>query len=372
MVFSKTNSRKNMKELTATKPSEIVAILRMDEPNVYFHLKPISMSRKVSFLRIVRPLPPIKRGIIEKSVYHEIRGKTILQRLWRVYRKAARLGMRPEVKAFVSFYAFPYGLIAFLAGIRTGKPVHIGFVGCDWYRNCHAWYGRLLDLFFKKAKLLTVTGPKMKEKMVARHYPAERIFHLPHAIDVEAYVDKPPEKRKYDSIFVGHLIPLKRVDLIISAIDLVKKTHSHVSLCIVGDGPLRSVLESQVLKLGLEKNVSFVGFQPQPAKWFCDARILVIASDREGFPFAFVEGMAAGAVPVSTNVGTIADSIDNGITGLLVPPGDSKALAESILRLMGEEQLYNRMRTAVLAKREEFRFENVSRMWSKWITMMCE
>lgn len=361
----------NLKERAMSKSVEVIAIMRMGEANVYFHLKPIAMSPKVSLLRVIRPFPPIQRGTIEKSIYYEVHGRTIFQRLWRIYRQAVRLGMHPEVKLFVSFFAFPYGLIALLAGLRTGKPVHIGFVGSDWYRYCRAWYGRLLDFFFRRAKLLTVTGTKMKQEMVARHYSPQNIFHLPHAIDVEEYVVTSPDKRKYDCIFVGHLVPLKRVDLIISAINLVKKIHTHVSLCIVGDGPLRLTLEAQVLKMGLQHNIFFAGFQPRPAKWFSEARIVIIASDREGLPFALVEGMAAGAVPVCTDVGTIPNFIDNEKTGLLVPPGDTKALAASTIRLMEDKQLYSRMQSAVLAKREEFRFENVATMWSKWISMMC-
>ncbi len=361
----------NMEESTMDRQAEVVAVMRMGEANTYYHLKPISMCPNVSSLHLVRPLPSIQRGEIKKLRYYEISGKTIIQRLWHVYQKAVKLGMRPQVKAFVSFYAFPYGFIAFLAGKRTGKPVHIGFVGSDWNRNCHAWYGHILDRLLRKARLITVPGPTMKKEMLARHYPPEKIFLLPHAIDVDEYIDVSPEKRKYDCIFVGYLLPVKRVDIIISAIGIVKRVYPQISLCIVGDGPLRSGLESQTKELRLEQNISFVGFQQQPARWFSDARIVLIASDMEGFPFTLVEGMVAGAVPVSTTVGTIPDFIEHGKTGLLVPPGDSNALAESIACLMDDKQLYDRIRDAVLEKRKEFRFENVANLWSNWITMMC-
>ena len=77
--------------------------------------------------------------------------------------------------------------------------------------------------------------------------------------------------------------------------------------------------------------------------------------------------MAAGAVPVSTNVGTISDFIENRKSGLLVSPGDAEALSNAILELINNDELYNRMREALLIMREEYRFEKVSDLWDHWI-----
>jgi glycosyltransferase involved in cell wall biosynthesis len=354
-----------------TKSIEVVAVLRMGDPNSFYHLKPIAMSEKVSLLHVIRPLPLNVRNKIEKSKYYEIQGATIFHRLWRVYRQAVRLGMRPKVRAFVSFYAFPYGFIALLAGMRTGKPVHIGFVGSDWHRILKSWYGSFLNIFIRRADLITVTGPKMKEEMVERNYPAKNIFHLPHAIDISRFSsDSAPEKRRYDCLFVGYLAALKRVDLIISAINILKPRYPDISVCIVGDGPERSLLESQTEKLGLKDNITFLGFQPEPAKWFSDARILLIVSDKEGLPFVLIEGMASGTVPICTSVGTIPDFIDYGKTGLLIRPGDYEELAHSIRLLMEDNNLYTAIRNNILDKKNDLGFQSVADRWTEWLSDM--
>jgi len=347
--------------------NELVAVMRMGQANAYYHLKPVVMSGIVDHLHIVRPLPPEIPGVISGSTYHEVKGKTIVTRLAKVFLKTLSLGMRREVKGFISFYAYPYGLIACLAGMLTRKPVHIGFVGDDWYGHSFAWYGPVLNAIFRRAALITVTGPKMKDEMVERHFPSHRIHHLPHAIDLDRYLDTPPKDRRYDCIYVGDLIPRKRVHDIIAAIHEVKKVKSDLRLLIVGDGPLRSGLESQAESLGLDGTITFAGFQSDPSKFFCDSKIVVISSYREGFPFTLVEGMAAGAVPVSTPVGTIPDIVIHGETGLLFPVGDVSGLAGCILKLLTDEALFGSLRSEVLVKRSEYGFERVAGLWAEWI-----
>ena len=351
--------------------SEIVAIIKMMDAHVYHFLEPVSMAANVSRVHIIRPKPAGKISETEKMKYYEVKGKNRLIQFVRVWLSAVRLGRRPDVTAFVSFFAFPYGLIALLAGWWTGKPVHVGFVGSDWYQYCRAWYGGLLNIFLRKSRLITVTGEEMKHEMVENKYKPHKIHLLPHAVSSASFADVPPDQRTFDCIFVGNLIARKRVDLIIEAVDRIKKNHhKDIKLCIVGDGPLRSKLEANVISRGLDKQVLFVGYQTDLTGFFSDARINLIASDMEGFPFVIVEGMAAGAVPVSTNVGTISDFIDHGKHGLLVPVGDSIALSDAIMELITDEALYNRIQKAILVLREEYRFEKVSALWSRWFEKM--
>jgi glycosyltransferase involved in cell wall biosynthesis len=346
---------------------ELVAVMRMGHANTYYHLKPVVMSRHVSHLHIVRPLPPLLPGEIENSTYHEVKAGNIVTRLAKVFMKSLLLGMRPEVRGFVSFYSFPYGLIACLAGMLTGKPVHIGFVGDDWYGHSYARYGGILNLVFRRAAMTTVTGPKMRDEMIGKGFDPGRIVHLPHAIDLERYVDTPPEERSYDCIYVGDLIERKQVGVIISAIHEAKKTLPGIRLMIVGDGPLRPVLEARASSLGLDGNVTFAGFQRDTSRFFSDARMVIIASNREGFPFTLVEGMAAGAVPISTPVGTIPDIIVHGRTGLLFEVADAAGLAGCIVRLASDRELYGAIRGEVMKQRDGYSFGHVAGLWTAWL-----
>jgi glycosyltransferase involved in cell wall biosynthesis len=350
------------------KRNEIVAVIKMMDAHVYHFLEPLSMASNVSMVHIVRPKPPGSVSETAKSKYHEIKGKNRFLQLIPITLSAIRLGRRPEVKAFVSFFAFPYGLIALFAGWLTGKPVHIGFVGSDWYKYCRSWYGGMLNIFLRKSELITVTGEAMKQELIRNNYMPRKIYLLPHAVSSASFANTPPDQRAFDCIFVGNLIRRKRVDLIIEAIDRIKKNHHEdIKLCIVGDGPLRSALEADVISRGLDKQVFFVGYQPELTSFFSNARINVMASDMEGLPFSIVEGVAAVAIPVSTNVGTIAEFIEHGKNGLLVPPGDAEALASAIFELITNKKSYHRMRESVLNLREEYRFEKVSGLWASWV-----
>ncbi len=349
---------------------EIVAIIRMGDSNVYYHLKPLAMSSNVSLVHIIRPRPPGSILLNDNFRYHEIQSKSKLVQFLKILMHSIRLARRPEVMAIVSFFAFPYGFFALLAGWWTGKPVHIGFVGSDWYRDCESWYGRFLNFFLRNAQLFTVTGNLMKKEMVSQNYPENIIFHLPHAIDISSFENIPPDKRKYDCIFVGNLIFRKRVDLIIAAIDQVKRNYPDIKVCIVGDGPLREELENDVRGRGLNQNIFFAGHQVKPNSFFSNAKINLIASDMEGFPFSIVEGIASGTVPISTNVGTISDIIEHEKNGLIITPGNSDALSENILKLIENPDLYMKLRQEVLSIRESFSFENTSILWEEWLKRM--
>jgi glycosyltransferase involved in cell wall biosynthesis len=87
----------------------------------------------------------------------------------------------------------------------------------------------------------------------------------------------------------------------------------------------------------------------------------------EGFPFVLVEGMCAGAIPISTTVGTITEFIRHGENGLLFPQGDSAALAQNMNRLLDEPELCEAIRLAIRPMREEYDYKTIAAHWSRWL-----
>lgn len=347
---------------------EIVAVLRMGQSNAFYHLAPIAQATGVERLWAVRPAQPGPRLRSEAAIdYRQARAHPAPARIWSTYREAVRLGRRPEVTGFVSFNAFPYGLVALAAGRRCGKPVHVGFVGSDWYRFGRSRVGPLLTRAWRHADLVTVTGEGLREDLVACGYDGGRIHILPHGVDVERFTVRPPDERRFDAVFVGMFNPVKRLDLLLEALARVRDAHPRYQLALVGDGPCRPEVERLVEELGLRSNVTFAGFRADPSAWFSDARATVITSDREGFPFALVEGMCAGSVPVATTVGGIGSLLRDGEDSLLVPPGRVAPLAQALARLVEDRPLYDRLHAAALSHREELRLERVSELWSEWV-----
>jgi glycosyltransferase involved in cell wall biosynthesis len=128
---------------------------------------------------------------------------------------------------------------------------------------------------------------------------------------------------------VGRMIAAKGVDTLLKAADILLKTGSFLFL-IAGDGPDREDFTSMADTLGLRQSVRFLGYRQDIPTLLKAADLFVLPSLSEGLPLSVLEAMAAKRAIVATRVGGIPDLVEDGITGLLVNPGDAVALAEAI------------------------------------------
>ncbi|MCL6554424.1 MAG: glycosyltransferase [Firmicutes bacterium] len=117
-------------------------------------------------------------------------------------------------------------------------------------------------------------------------------------------------------------------------------------LVLIGDGPLRAELEAFCGRAGLTDRVTFLGARDDVPAVLGAADLFVLASRWEGLPFAVLEAMCSGLPVVATRVGGIPEAVVDGETGLLVPPGDARALAEAIERLAADPRLRGQMGAA--------------------------
>lgn len=345
---------------------EIVCCVSLRDPTLYHHLMPLARQPQISRIWIVRHRK-IDRGDMPKARYILVPTRSKIWRFFRMIGICLQLARRKQVRAFVSFNPIPYGLFAFLAAKLYKKPIHFGFIGSDWNVHVKGRWGRFLLPFIRCADFITATGPNTQKEMTARDIPARKITILPHSIDLNRFTVGDPSTARYTAIFIGNLIHLKRVDLILQAFAQVIKSHPRARLCIVGDGPLAQPLKQQARKLDISQAVDFVGYVNDVRPYLADARMVIIASEHEGFPFALVEGICTGLVPVSTPVGTIPHMIADGENGLLFPAGDADALAQSILRLLNDEEFYQRLRNNSLQRRTEFAYDNAAAVWQRWL-----
>jgi glycosyltransferase involved in cell wall biosynthesis len=109
-----------------------------------------------------------------------------------------------------------------------------------------------------------------------------------------------------------------------------------LKLLLVGDGPLEEVLRRRAAALGLADRVCFLGVRRDLATVLAALDVFAIASLWEGLPLALVWAMGAGLPVVATTAGGIPEAVDEGQTGLLVPPGDATALAGALDRLLDD------------------------------------
>ncbi len=138
---------------------------------------------------------------------------------------------------------------------------------------------------------------------------------------------------------VGRLTPVKGHSHLLLAVRDLVQTWRHLRVLIVGKGKLEGVLKQEVVDLGLSENVIFTGHLEDVTGIWNLVDAFILPSLSEGMPLSLLEAMAAGVPPVATRVGGVVEAIEDGKTGLLVPPGDSQALAGSIRRLLEDRTL---------------------------------
>jgi len=152
-----------------------------------------------------------------------------------------------------------------------------------------------------------------------------------------------PENARLIAV-VSRLNPLKGIEYFLEAAALLAARFKDVFFPIVGDcdgiDPVyKAALKDQVSRLGLGRRVFFTGFRLDIGSILSDVLISVLPSLSEGLPNVLLESMAAGIPVVATKVGGNLEAVEEGVTGLLVPPRDPAALADAVGTLLGNPDL---------------------------------
>jgi len=147
---------------------------------------------------------------------------------------------------------------------------------------------------------------------------------------------------------IGRLIPVKNHSLFLEAAARLHRERPDVRFAIIGDGALRGTLEQQARLLGLADCVVFTGWLREMPAVYSDLNVLALSSWNEGTPVPIIEALASGCPVVATQVGGVAELLDNGAFGQLVPPGDAAALALAIGRALDETYNPQAARQAML------------------------
>ena len=142
-------------------------------------------------------------------------------------------------------------------------------------------------------------------------------------------------------IFVGRLSPEKGVNIIIQALSEVVKEINNIKLTIVGDGPRKAFLESEVEQYNLGNHIAFIGAVPEREVFDrmgeCD--MLVLSSFMEGIPMVLMEAMALELPVVAPRVAGIPELVIDNENGLLFDPANADQLSEKIIMLAKDSKL---------------------------------
>jgi glycosyltransferase involved in cell wall biosynthesis len=183
-------------------------------------------------------------------------------------------------------------------------------------------FPRLFGAIVRRARVVICVSAALGE--AARACGARDVRVIPNGVRIPASVV--PEAEPAEVLFAGRLSPEKGIEELVAAT-------AGMNLVVAGDGPLRHLVPN-----GL-------GFVPHDEleRLYDRAAVVVLPSYREGLPLCVIEAMAHGRPVVATNVGGIPELVEDGVTGLLVEPGDVNGLRAAVERLLADPRLRRRM-----------------------------
>ncbi len=192
------------------------------------------------------------------------------------------------------------------------------------------WFARWV---LRRATLVVAASNFLADQ--ARSLGAHEVRVIPSGVELPEAVGEPEEPPHV--LYVGRLSPEKGVLELLEACE-------GLPLVVVGDGPLRAQVPGAV------------GFVPpgELGPWYERAAVVAAPSRREGYGVAAREAMAWGRPVVASAVGGLTDAVEDGVTGLLVPPGDVAALRAAIERLLGDVELRRRLGATARARAPRF------------------
>ena len=172
--------------------------------------------------------------------------------------------------------------------------------------------------------------------------------------------------RKNQIITVGRCVYEKGQHYLIEAFSKIKA--DDWTLVIVGDGPKRKELETQVLELGLTERVVFTGFQKNVDYYMSESKIFAFTSSSEGFPNALGEAMKAGLVPIAYDcVAGPSDLIEDQAHGFLVPLHQKELFKENLAKLMNSEILRKNLGDQAKIDMEKYTLEKIGNLYYNFI-----
>lgn len=233
-----------------------------------------------------------------------------------------------------------------LAGVPAIISSRRDLAHFDWYEGKRrVWLRRIQNL----SNIVLANATPIRDALVAEDgFAPDKLRVIHNGVDTEKFQrGKRDRERLIPGAAEGTLVVLvgnmhgdvKGHPWLIAAAPAVVREFPKTRFIFAGDGESRAPLEQQVAGLGLQQSFAFLGRRDDIPDVLASCDIAVLPSKAEGLPNAVLEYMAAGLPTIASRVGGNAELVEDGVTGLLVPPQDSAALANALLRLLRDPQL---------------------------------
>ena len=196
----------------------------------------------------------------------------------------------------------------------------------------------------------------IRRVLVGQGVPEAEVHCVHSAIEPGAY-QRPCDREAFRILFglppgvpvvgmAAQFIARKGHRVLLAALPAVLREHPDVRFLLLGEGPLKGEVEGQIHRAGLEGSVLLPGYRPDLPDFLACLDVLVHPATMEGLGVILLQAGAAGVPVVASSVGGIPEAVGDGETGILVPPGDSSALADALLSLLSDPERRRRMAKA--------------------------
>ncbi|WP_208560219.1 glycosyltransferase [Marinilactibacillus kalidii] len=208
---------------------------------------------------------------------------------------------------------------------------------------------KINSIFFRFFNVIPVALSPMIQDTIVKEYKLKKknIPVILNGINLRLYKKKEIgiNLEEFKFIHIGRFEESKNHNLLINSLKKTCELYPNTKLSLIGEGSLELEIKQQVIDLGLENNVLFLGIKSSVSKYLYNADTFILPSQYEGIPLTLLEAMATGLPIIATRVGGIPDLIKNEKNGLLVKDDSediSKAMVkfierENFRKLLGEE-----------------------------------
>ncbi len=272
------------------------------------------------------------------------------------------------------FFGVPSGPLGYVAKKLFGIPYLIRMGGGDvpgfrpfQYKRLYTLLTPFLNVLWRNAEFLVANSEGLR-KMAKRVFPDLPIHVIPNGVDMHRFTNGHARvpANEVRILFVSRLIMRKGLQFLIKAIPMVcEQTNVPFLIKVVGDGPDKDKLITQIDDLGVNKSFRFYGYvdHEKLPEYYLDADIFVLPSLAEGMPNVVLEAMGSGLPVVATKVPGSEELVHHGENGFLVDSGDSQALARALTKLINDRALREKMGRAAKDIVKNYTWETIAEQY---------
>lgn len=316
---------------------------------------------RVSVIAFDRPQDPVYHALPQAVALHRLGIRTGKRGVAGRIAGVRRIVQDQRPAVLVSFLT-KNNVIAAMATLGADTRLVCAERNNPERQDAHPGWNWALKTLYRRADAIVC-----QTDAVRRCFPAavrRRLVTIPNPVappDVLPGAEDIPQ-----IVAVGRLTHQKGFDVLLRAFARIAPRFPQWRLTIWGDGADRETLERAAAGLGLHGRVALPGISPVPRDWIREGGLFVMPSRYEGFPNVLGEAMAAGlpVIAADCDFGP-AEMVEDGVTGLLVPPEDAEALAEAMATLMAQSAMRRGMGAAGAQSMARYAPERVLALWDR-------